>query len=74
MNIQTPESRLFISYIPVITPLVNDVDTPDLPEELHQCIADFALYEYYRRTRDMPAAADALALAQSILDNKLASI
>lgn len=65
---------MYISYVPVITELVNNTDTPDLPEELHPCIQDFGLYEYYRRTRDMPAAADSLALAQEIMYNKLASL
>jgi hypothetical protein len=74
MYLEGPESRLYISYVPLRADLTADTDRPRIPEELHPCIADFALYEYNRRIRDLPAAADALALAQSILDNKLATI
>lgn len=65
---------LYISYVPLITTLSADGDIPSLPPELHRCIADFALFEYYRKTRENVEAANSLSLANSIINDKLASL
>ncbi len=65
---------LYVSYVPIITPLSSDGDIPSLPPELHRCIADFALFEYYRKTRENAEAANALTLANSLLNERLATL
>lgn len=70
----TGYEALYVSYIPIITALSADGDIPVLPPELHRCIPAFALFEYYRRTRENAEAANALALANSILNDKLWSL
>ena len=72
--IQDQFTTLYISYVPVITALTADADKPTLPAELHRCIAAFALFEYYRMTRENIEAGNALQLANAILNEKLASI
>lgn len=67
-------SKLYITYIPIRTDLSVNTDVPVLPEELHPNITDFALYYYHRFQRDMPAAADALNLAQSVLNERLETL
>ncbi len=74
MYIQSPESTLYVSYMPIRTNLTWDTDKFLLPVELHPCITDFAMYWYYRMTRDDAAAASALQLAQSVLQLKLATL
>lgn len=65
---------LYVSYVPIVTTLSADGDIPALPPELHRCIAAFALFEYYRMTRENAEAANALALANGILNDKLVSL
>jgi len=72
--IQHLHSTLYISYIPIITALSADGDKPALPPELHRCIAAFALFEYYRTTRENIEAGNALALANAMMNDKLATI
>lgn len=67
-------SELFISYVPIVTALSADSDVSALPPELHRCIPSFALFEYYRRSLDDIRASNALALANSVLNDKLASL
>jgi len=72
--IQDLYSTLYISYVPVITELSGEDDKPALPSELHRCIPAFALFEYYRQTRENVEAGNALALANALMNDKLASI
>jgi len=72
--LEGPYTELYISYIPRRTDLVNDADVFPFPEELSACIIDFGYVWYNRMIRDDIGAANALQLAQSIMDTKLASI
>lgn len=72
--IQDLYTTLYISYIPVITALSEETDKPSIPAELHRCIPAFALFEYYRTTRENVEAGNALALANALMNDKLASI
>jgi len=72
---QTNIPNLYITFLPLITVLSADWDKPSLiPSELHRCIADFALVEYFRRIRDDVSAWNALQLAQSMLNQKLITL
>jgi hypothetical protein len=53
---------------------VNDSDVPTLPVELHPCITDFGYFWYNRMIRDNVEAANALQLAQSVIESKLATL
>lgn len=74
MYIEWYESILYVSYIPIREDLDIDTDIPNLPEELHPCIADFAYYWYNRMIRDTMEASTAIQLAQSNIETKLASL
>lgn len=74
MYIEDIYTILYISYIPLIIPLSLDWDIPLIPQELHRVISAFALFEYYRKTRENIEAGNALNLANSILNEKLSSI
>lgn len=74
MYLEGPETQLYISYIPVRTDLTADSDKFLLPEDIHVCIVDFALFWYNRMIRDDVAAANSLQIAQSIMDTKLAAL
>lgn len=74
MYIQSEETKLYISYIPLRTDLAADSEKFLLPEELHTCLIDFAIFQYNRMIRDMGEAANALQLANAILNDKLATL
>lgn len=74
MYLEWEETTLYISYIPVRVDLVNDADIPTLPVELHPCIVDFGYFWYNRMIRDNIEAANALQLAQSVIESKLATL
>ena len=72
--IQDFYSTLYISYVPIITTLSANGDIPAFPPELHRIIAAFALFEYYRMTRENIEASNSLTLATTMLDEKLSVI
>lgn len=74
MYIETNESVLYISYIPLRTDLTENTDAFLLPAEIHPCITDFAKYFYRQMILDEVGAANALSLAQQIIDAKLSSL
>lgn len=74
MYLEGPEQSLYISYIPLRADLANDSDKFLLPEDIHVCIVDFALFWYNRMIRDDGAAASSLQIAQSILETKLSAL
>ena len=74
MYLQSQESTLYVSYIPLRADLTVDGDKFLLPEELHTCIIDFAIFQYNRMIRDMGEASNALQLANAILNDKLATL
>lgn len=74
MYLEGPEQVLYVSYIPIREDLTENTDTFLLPEEIHPCVTDFALFWYNRMIRDDVAAANSLQIAQSIMDTKLASL
>lgn len=60
------------------TYLIGEV--PDIPEEYHEALVDYALYRYYRMRRDIPTSKemkatfdDALALCQQMYSSKTTS-
>ena len=72
--LEGPYTELYISYIPIREDLEDDTDVFPFPEELSACIVDFGYVWYNRMIRDNIEAANALQLAQSIMDTKLASL
>ena len=72
--LEGPETEIYISYIPIREDLVDDTDVFPFPEELSACIVDFGYVWYNRMIRDNIEAANALQLAQSIMETKLASL
>lgn len=72
--LETPETEIYITYIPIREDLIDNTDVFPFPEELSACIVDFWYVWYNRMIRDNVEAANALQLAQSIMDTKLASL
>lgn len=72
--LEGPYTELYISYIPIREDLVDNTDVFPFPEELSACIIDFSYVWYNRMIRDNIEAANALQLAQSIMDAKLSSL
>lgn len=68
-------SKLHFAYVPGIADLSADTDVPeDIPSELHESIADYALVEYFRAQRDNAEAMNALNIAQSYLNDRLSRL
>ena len=67
-NTTTPSS-LYIRYIPQLTPMVSDTDSPtaSVPFQLQRIIAEYALARYYRYHRDMANFASQIQIAQDRL-------
>ena len=68
-------SKLHFAYVPGITDLTGDTDVPtEIPSELSESIADFAVVEYFRAQRDNAEAMNALTIAQSYLNDRLSRL
>jgi hypothetical protein len=65
---------LYVSYVPKRSDMTTDSEVPVLPQEIHRSIVDFALVEYYRRIRDNIEASNSLALANSLLNERLKTL
>ncbi len=65
---------IYISYVKLRTDMSLDADVPKFPKEIHRCIVDFALVEYFRRQRDLAEADASLKIATVNLQNILATI
>lgn len=58
-----------IEYIKPPTEMVNNTDTPAIPDNLHDSILDFALAEYFKMQRDFNWVANSLQLADTLLND-----
>jgi len=72
-NVQ-PIQEVYIEYIKNINKLTADIDIPNIPEILHDCIPDFALVEYFKQQRDWNNVSASMQLAEWKMQEKITQL
>ena len=74
MILEDDIDTLYISYVPKRVALSADSDVPNLPEEMHRSIVDYALVEYFRRIRDWVEVKNSDDLAKANLNEYMKAL